>query len=67
MTVAELIDFLRLQPLHLQVAYRFASEQCLLASDDIEIVEKCKPRADGWIQDKRPDKPTQTYLLFPGN
>lgn len=67
MTVAELIDFLRMQPQDVPVAYRFASEQCLLTGDDIEIVEKCKPRADGWIQDKRPDQPTQTYLLFPGN
>ena len=67
MTVAELIAFLQTQPQDLPVAYRCCSEQVLLESDDIRIKEACKPREDGWIQDKRPDKETQTYLLFPGN
>jgi hypothetical protein len=67
MTVAELIVFLQTQPQGLQVAYRRCSEQVLLDVEEIEIAEKCEPRPDGWIQDKRPDKPTQTYLLLPGN
>ena len=67
MTVAEFIDYLQTQPQDLQVAYRRSSEQVLLEADEIEVVEKCKPRADGWIQDKRPDMPTQRYLLLPGN
>ena len=67
MTVAELIAFLQTQPQELQVAYRCYSEQVLLDATEIEIAEKCSPRPDGWIQDKRPDKPTQTYLLLPGN
>jgi hypothetical protein len=66
MTVAELIAFLQTQPQHLQVAYQIHSEQCLLEVTDIETVEACEPRADGWIQHKRPDMPTQTYLMFPG-
>lgn len=67
MTVAELIAYLQTQPQELQVAYRCYSEQVLLEAKEIEIAEKCQLRPDGWIQDKRPDKPTQTYLLLPGN
>jgi hypothetical protein len=67
MTVAQLIAFLQTQPQDLPVAYCCYSEQVLLEADDIRLVEACKPRPDGWIQDKRPDKETQMYLLFPGN
>jgi hypothetical protein len=67
MNVAELIAFLQTQPQDLQVAYRCCSEQCLMEADEIRIAEACTPRPDGWIQDKRPDKESQTYLLFPGN
>ena len=67
MTVAELIKFLKKQPPQLQVAYRCCSEQCLLEEKDIEIQELCKARPDGWIQNKRPDMGTETYLVLPGN
>lgn len=67
MTVAELIAYLQTQPQDLPVAYRCCSEQVLLEAIDIKIAEECEPRSDGWIQDKRPDKPTRTYLMFPGN
>lgn len=67
MTVKELIELLQTAPQDLQVAYRRCSEQLLLEAEEITIVEKCEPRADGWIHDKRPDKPTQMYLMFPGN
>ena len=67
MTVAELIEFLKTQPQDLQVGIQMYSEQALLNADDIEIVEECQVRADGWIQSKRPDMPTQKYLMFPGN
>ena len=67
MTVAELIQFLQSQPQDLSVAIRMYSEYCLLDPKDIEIEELCEPRPDGWLQRKRPDKPTQPYLLFPGN
>lgn len=67
MTVAELITFLQTQPQDLPVAYRCCSEQCLIDPEEIVIAEKGLPRPDGWIHDIRPDKPTQTYLLFPGN
>lgn len=67
MTVKELIEFLQAQPQDLQVAYMMCSENCLLETKDISISEQCVARPDGWIQNKRPDMPTQTYLLFPGN
>lgn len=67
MTVAELIAFLQTKPQGIQVAYRLWSEQCVLEQDDIVIEELCTPRDDGWIHDKRPDKATETYLVFPGN
>ena len=67
MTVRELIQYLQQQPQDLQVAYEKYSEQCLLRVEEIKIAELCKPRNDGWIQLKRPDKASQRYLLLPGN
>jgi hypothetical protein len=67
MTVAELVEYLKKQPQDLQVAYLIFSEQCLLESKDINIVEACPPRQDGWIENARPDKQKQLYLMFPGN
>lgn len=67
MTVAELITFLSTQPQDLQVAIKMYSEQCLLETSSIKVVKLCEPRPDGWIQDWRRDKKTQSYLLFPGN
>lgn len=67
MTVAEFIEILKTHPQDIQVSYQKFSEQCLLEAKDIEVYEACHPRSDGWIQDKRPDMPTQTYLMLPGN
>jgi hypothetical protein len=67
MTVSELIEFLKTQPQDLQVAYCIFSEMALMRLKDIEVVDLCEPRNDGWVARKRPDKPTQKYLLFPGN
>lgn len=67
MTVSELIKFLQTQPQDLQVVYKCFSEQCLLEAQDICVDDLCLPRPDGWVQDKRPDMPTQKYLVFPGN
>ena len=67
MTVSELIAFLQTQPQDIQVAYECYSEQCLLQPGEITVYEGCEPRPDGWIHSKRPDAPSQTYLLFPGN
>ena len=67
MTVAELIQFLQTQPQDLQVAYLRYSEQLLLDAKEIEVIECSLARADGWIQNKRPDQPSLKYLMFPGN
>ena len=67
MTVSELIAFLQTQPQNLPVAYRCYSENAALEACEIEVVELCEERADGWVPNKRPDKPSQQYLLFPGN
>lgn len=67
MIVSELIDFLKTQPQHLHVVSRCYSEQILLEKKYITIKELCFPRPDGWVQDKRPDMPSQPYLLFLGN
>ena len=67
MTVAEFVEYLKSQPQDITVAYKCWSEQCLLDTRDIETVELCHPREDGWIQNKRPDMETETYLLLPGN
>lgn len=67
MTVSQLIEHLRTLPGDLLVAYDKFSEQCLMTVEDIMVMDLCHPRADGWIQDKRPDMPTQKYVVFPGN
>lgn len=67
MTVAEFVAYLQTQPQDLQVAYELHSEYALLDPADIRIVEACKQRPDGWVHHKRPDMPTQTYLMLPGN
>lgn len=67
MTVKELIKFLQMQSQDLPVAYRCCSEQVLLEIKDIIVIDLCQPRADGWIQNRRPDMATSPYLLFPGN
>ena len=67
MTVGELIAKLETYPKHLPVAYRLFSEQVLLEAEQLEIREACLPRPDGWVENKRPDKPSREYLMFPGN
>lgn len=67
MTVSELIEVLKQHPQDLQVAHRMFSEYCLLDSEEVSVMDLCLERPDGWIHDKRPDKPTQRYLVFPGN
>lgn len=67
MTVRELIEFLKDQPQDILVAYDKYSECCLMDAEEILVKEMCDPRNDGWLQMKRPDKPFQQYLIFPGN
>ena len=67
MKVSELIEFLKTQQQDLDIAFKCYSEQALLEFSDIIVEEHCLPRPDGWVQHKRPDKPCQKYLVFPGN
>jgi hypothetical protein len=67
MTVKELIMLLQTYPSNLQVAYTCCSEQVVLQAKEIQIMNLCHPRPDGWVQNERPDMPTEQYVLFPGN
>jgi hypothetical protein len=67
MTVAELIEFLKTHPQDMPVAFAIYSEYALLDSEEIGVKELSLPRNDGWVEYKRPDKPSQKYLVFPGN
>ena len=67
MTVADLIEYLQAQPQDIRVAYCIYSEYALLDADAIEIKTLCKPRPDGWIQERRDDMEEETYLVLPGN
>ena len=67
MTVKELIEFLKTKPQDILVAIEMYSEQELVQEKDIQVRDLCKPRNDGWIQNKRPDMETIQYLVFPGN
>lgn len=66
-TVAQLIAHLKTLPQEAPVAYGLHSEQCLMEMDQIDVVELGVARPDGWVHNVRPDKPTITYVLFPGN
>ena len=67
MTVAELIEHLQQYDPGMQVVYEKYSEQCLLEAGELTVKELCYCRDDGWVQNKRPDKPSIPYLVFPGN
>ena len=67
MKVSDLIEYLQTQPQHLDVVYCCHSEHCVLQGDAIKIENLCEPRPDGWVQDRRGDKPTRPFLVLPGN
>ena len=67
MQVNELIKILQTMPPDLPVVYRCCSEYCLLDEEDLKIDTLGPARGDGWVHEKRPDRPTQRYLVFPGN
>lgn len=66
-TVKELKEILNKYDENLPVAFRMFSEYALLEESELEIKELQPPREDGWVHDKRPDKPYIQYLVFPGN
>ena len=67
MTVAELIEFLKTQDPDMLVVFSIYSEFALLDPELITVGKLCTPRNDGWVHNERPDKPSQEYLIFPGN
>lgn len=67
MTVAELIETLKTFPPDLPVVYQCCSEYNTLEAHQLTVDELCQPRPDGWVHEKRPDKPSIKYLAFPGN
>lgn len=67
MTTADLIKFLQTQPQDAVIAYALYSECTTMSIESISVEELCLPRPDGWIQNKRPDQPSQLYIVFPGN
>jgi len=67
MLVKDLIEYLKTFPEDMVVAHQMYSEQCLLEQSDIAVMRLSVPREDGWIPNLRPDKPSQDYLVFPGN
>lgn len=67
MTVSDLIEYLKQQPQDLIVVHRMYSDQVILEANEIKVGQCCLPRNDGWVQNSRPDKPLQDYLILPGN
>lgn len=67
MTVKELIKVLKQYEGDMPVCYRCCSEYSLLSPDQLRVVELQEPRRDCWVGEKRPDKPSIPYLVFPGN
>lgn len=67
MTVADLIDLLKTQPQDAIVAYNLYSDLSVMEPSQITLETHCVARNDRWVQRARPDKPSQLYLVFPGN
>lgn len=67
MIVKELIELLQTFPQDLPVAFPQYSEYRLLEAADIAVQECSYVRDDGWVHEKRPDRETMPYLMFPGN
>ena len=66
-TVKYLIDYLKDKPANMPVGIHMFSEMNSLCLEEIEEIETCLPRPDGWIPNSRPDKPRVKCLIFPGN
>lgn len=64
MKVADLIEILKTFDPELPVAIPQWSENVLLEEEGVSVAELCEDRGDGWIANKRPDKPTIKYLVI---
>ena len=67
LTVGTLKQLLKKYDNDIKIAFSQHSEYVVMEEDDIATQMACAPRPDGWVQRKRPDKPTEEYLVFPGN
>lgn len=67
MIVKELIELLKTYPENLPVCYSKFSEYCMLEMEDIKTKVLGASRPDGWVAERRSDKPECTYLVLPGN
>ena len=67
MTVKELIEILNTYDQTLPVAYSSHSVYVLLDDSNIMTKNLCEARPDGWVHHERKDKPSVSYLVFPGN
>lgn len=64
MKVRELIAELSYFDPELEVVYSLYSEYTILDGGELKVLTACQPRHDGWVHARRPDQPTQTYLLL---
>lgn len=67
MRVKDLIQHLQTLDPELLVVRELYSENVLLEEADLDVSLLCEPRPDGWVPNRRPDKPTQEYLVIEGN
>lgn len=67
MTIQRLIEILEQYPKDMEVIQILYSDYKILEEKDIDTFEACEDRGDGWVQNKRPDKPFKAYLRFNGN
>lgn len=67
MNVRELIAHLQTFDPELPICYEEFSEYTELEAGFIKVRALQPPRGDGYVAHARPDKPTQLWLVFPGN
>lgn len=67
MKVRELITHLQTFDPELPICYQEFSEYTELEAEYIRVKDLQPPRGDGYVGSQRPDKPTQLWLVFPGN
>jgi hypothetical protein len=63
-TVADLIAYLQTKPQDMVVIHSEHSEYVVLDLGQCSIENLCVAREDGWVQNYRPDMPTQQYLAL---
>lgn len=66
-TVAQLIEHLQTLDQSLPVCFKQFSDLSELELTYIEVMELQFPRGDGYVGRKRPDRPAQKWVVFPGN